>query len=111
MLIGPPLDFEKKAYPQMQNFTANLLVINSTHFETNFMIFGTDYSAIFFYYFLHNILKIGHSKLLNQKNQIVSVDRARRALQVGILFPFSRRWPKRFYMDTLWRMTKKHGVP
>jgi hypothetical protein len=35
-LIGPPLDFQKKAYPQMQNLMANLLVIKSTHFEKNF---------------------------------------------------------------------------
>ena len=87
-LIGPPLDFQKKAYPQMQNLTANLLVINSTHFENNFMISRTDYSAIFVYYFLHNILKIAYSKYRNHEYQRVSFDRARRALQAGILFPF-----------------------
>lgn len=42
-VIGPPYNFQKKAYPQMQNLMANLLVINSTHFENNLMISSTDY--------------------------------------------------------------------
>ena len=42
-VIGPPCNFQKKAYPQMQNLMANLLVINSTHFENNLMISSTDY--------------------------------------------------------------------
>ena len=50
-LIGPPLDFLKKAYPYMQNLTANLLVINSTHFEKNFMIFGRLLGYIFLLFF------------------------------------------------------------
>ena len=101
-LIGPLLDFQKKAYPQMQNLTANLLVINSTHFENNFMISRTDYSAIFVYYFLHNILKIAYSKYRNHEYQRVSFDRARRALQAGILFPIFDTGQKNFlYEHTL----------
>ena len=42
-VIGPPYNFQKKAYPQMQNLMANLLVINSPHFENNLMISSTDY--------------------------------------------------------------------
>ncbi len=72
----------------MQTLTANLLVINSTRFEKNFMIFGADYATTFFSYFLSSILKIAYSKPLNHKYQIVSFDRALQALQPGILFPF-----------------------
>ena len=86
----------------MQNLTANLLVINSTHFENNFMISRTDYSAIFVYYFLHNILKIAYSKYRNHEYQRVSFDRARRALQAGILFPIFDTGQKNFlYEHTL----------
>ena len=50
------------------------------------MIFDNEYSTMFFYHFLHSYLKIAHSKLLSRKWQIVSFDRARRALQFSNLF-------------------------
>lgn len=50
-IIGPPLDFQKKAYSQMQNLTANLLLTNSKHFFFKFMIFSyrlLDYIFLLF---------------------------------------------------------------
>ncbi len=88
----PTPRFSIKTHHYMQNLTANLLVINSTHFEKNFIIFGTDYLAILFTPYLPNILM----KIAHWKYQIISFDRALQALQPGIIFSSFGHWPKNF---------------